>query len=225
MKTAEEILKNICKERNWDKEHTVDAFANEVVIPAMEAYAKQLQQPMSAEVKPIYKGKGEHSVSELEKMIEQYREELHLIRSTPNKGLSAEEVQESKDEEVKEADRTICTSCGVPNILHGSCCGWNNAHFIGNPGEMYINDASGEEKKRRWENAINRTQMRPKSHNISLFQQGEGKILVSREQLQELRVFAWREESGDDNVAGEYIDKLFSSPQEPQQQKGENING
>ena len=41
----------------------------------------------------MYKGKGEHSVHELEKIITQREEELHRLKSTPTTLLSDEEIR------------------------------------------------------------------------------------------------------------------------------------
>lgn len=44
----------------------------------------------------------------------------------------------------------ICT-CGVPEFLHGTSCGWNNASVIIKNGETAIvANMTGEERKERW---------------------------------------------------------------------------
>lgn len=58
-------------------------------------------------------------------------------------------IQETVNTIFKDEDDPRCT-CGVPNSLHNTCCGWGNANVIMFPWEMTVPMISDEEKEIRW---------------------------------------------------------------------------
>lgn len=47
--------------------------------------------------------------------------------------------------------KEIICSCGVPENLHNTCCGWENASITIFPNEKTFTYPSAEENKKRWE--------------------------------------------------------------------------
>jgi hypothetical protein len=65
-----------------------------------------------------YKGKGEHSVNELEKIIEQREEELHLIRSNqvvlPQANVIKSVCEHKRTKYSEFCNGDMCCDCGQP---------------------------------------------------------------------------------------------------------------